>query len=333
MQALETKNSAPHIALIGGGSGSFTILQELRHFTPNISAIVNMSDDGGSTGRLRDEHGVLPPGDIRQCLVALSKSDIARDIFDVRFSEGELAGHSLGNMILAGLEMKYGDFEQAVRTASTMLDVVGEVIPVTTTKHDLLMHDGSEVIRGESEIGHRKINSTSAKVSHDPPANLNPRAKNAIQSADIVAIAPGNLYGSLLPALAVSGLSQALQESKSRKVMIANLVTKPGQTDGWHVVDYLKKIEEYVGANTVDTVLYNTEIPSKDLISKYAAEGEFPVDVSPEMFDVESAEYIGANLLASGIYMPNPADKAIKRTLIRHDAHVIGRQLMKLYYS
>lgn len=333
MSNVETKNGAPHIALIGGGSGSFTLLQDLKTFTPNISAIVNMSDDGGSTGRLKDEHGVLPPGDIRQCLVALSQSDIARDIFDIRFSEGELAGHSLGNLILAGLEMKYGNFEQAVRAASTMLDVVGEVIPVTTTNHDLLMRDGEEVIRGESEIGHRKISSSDARVSHDPPATVNPRAKEAIEKADIVAIAPGNLYGSLLPALAVNGLSSALQESKARKIMIANLVTKPGQTDGWHVVDYLNKIEEYVGQGVINTVLYNTQIPDRDLMRKYADDNEFPVDVSLERLHATTAEFIGAKLLASSVYAHNPADKAIKRTLIRHDAHAVGRQLMKIYYS
>lgn len=329
----EAKNGAPHIALIGGGSGSFTILQELKHFTSNISAIVNMSDDGGSTGRLRDEHGVLPPGDIRQCLVALSQSSEARDIFDIRFGEGNLDGHSLGNLILAGLEMRYKDFGKAVEVASTMLDVVGEVIPVTTTKHDLVMHDGQEIIRGESKIGHRKIINSDATVSHDPPARINPKAEEAILSADIVAIAPGNLYGSLLPALAVGGLARALQVSKARKIMISNLVTKPGQTDNWHVVDYLNKIEEYVGGGTIDTVLYNTEIPDEDLIRKYADDGEFPVDVCPERFDEKTLECIGINLVANSIHVLNQADKAVKRTLIRHDAHAVGRQLMRISHS
>ena len=330
IQVSSPENNAPHIALIGGGTGSFTLLQELKDFTPNISAIVNMSDDGGSTGRLRDEHGVLPPGDVRQCLVALSALSEVRDLFSYRFKEGKLGGHSVGNILLTALEIQHG-FEKAVEIASKMLNVTGEVIPVTTTKHDLVMQDGIETVRGESEIGRRRISSPEARVFLDPPAEASPKAVSAIAKADIVAIAPGNFYGSLLPTLAVDGIADALAESRSRKVMIANLVTKPGQTDGWHVVDYLRNFERYVGSGVIDTVLYNTAHPSDDLLAKYAEDGEFPVDANPSGFDGVEAELIGADLLSGEIAQQHEVD--IKRTLIRHNSRAVGRQLMKLYYS
>ena len=225
----------PNIAMIGGGTGSFTLLQELKHLTPNISALVNMSDDGGSTGRLRDELGVLPPGDVRQCLVALSDAPEVRDLFGFRFGEGagEFRGHSLGNIILAGLELQYGDFAKATKVASRILGITGQVIPVTLDNHTLAMQDGDETVEGEYVIGHRKIDARDAHVYHQPAAFMNPEAEEAMQAANLLVIAPGNLYGSLLPALAVTGMKEAFADSPAKKVMITSLVTKPGQTDGW----------------------------------------------------------------------------------------------------
>ncbi len=228
----------PHIALIGGGTGSFTLLNELKKLTPFITAIVNMSDDGGSTGLLRDELGVLPPGDVRQCLVALSDTREVRDLFNYRFDRGALANQSLGNVILSGLELKHGSFKKAVEVASSLLHITGKVAPVTLGEHTLVMKDGDEIIRGEYLIGHRPINNPGATVFLEPKAKLNPEARSAIENADLVVIAPGNLYGSLLPALAVDGMDAAFKNSLAKKVVVANLVNKPGQTDNWHVVDY-----------------------------------------------------------------------------------------------
>lgn len=320
----------PRIALIGGGTGSFTLLSELKKLTPFITAIVNMSDDGGSTGLLRDELGVLPPGDIRQCLVALSDSDEVRDLFNFRFDRGALANQSLGNVILSGLELKHGSFKKAVEVASSVLHITGKVVPVTLGEHTLVMNDGDEVIKGEHLIGHRLIKNPGATVRLDPEASLNPEAQDAIAKADLVVIAPGNLYGSLLPALAVNGMSQAFKNSKAKKVVVANLVTKPGQTDNWHVVDYVKTLENYIGKNQIDFVLYNNEVPTKELLKKYASSGEFPVDNSAVRFAEIKAKAIGAKLVADKIGAQDPNDKMIKRTLIRHDGIEVNRQLMKL---
>lgn len=324
---------APKIVVIGGGTGSFTLLQELKHATPNITALVNMSDDGGSSGILRDELGVLPPGDIRQCLVALSNAPEIRNLFNHRFGgNGPLKGHSLGNLILSGLEEQYGgDFAQAVKVGSSILNLTGRVIPITVDKHTLLMQDGDKIVRGEYHIGHRVIDSREARVWLEPPATVHPDAEEALCEADLVAIAPGNLYGSLLPTLAVSGVAEAIRESKAKLVVVSNLVTKPGQTDGWHVVDFVEVFERYLGEGTVDTVLYNDQPPDADLLQKYAAEGEFPVATDPNRFKEISAEAIGDSLLADAIFHTAASDTIISRTLIRHAADRVSRRLLELY--
>lgn len=327
---MENYIDEPNIAVIGGGTGSFTLLQELKHFTPNISAIVNMSDDGGSTGRLRDELGVLPPGDVRQCLVALSNTPEVRDLFGYRFGEGSLAGQSLGNVILSGLELQHDSFDKAIKVASSILQITGKVIPVTLDNHTLLMDDEQETIRGEYIIGHRSFAGPDPHVYLEPAATINPEASQAIYDADMLVIAPGNLYGSLLPALVVNGMSQAIQESSAKKVVISNLVTKPGQTDNWHVADYVKTFEKYIGQDEVDYVIYNSSPPDDSLLEKYAADGEFPVDIDPERFNEIKAEAIGAALLAGEITSTDKNDKAILRTLIRHDARKVSELLLGL---
>ena len=326
--------NAPEIALIGGGTGSFTLLQELKDFTPHISAIVNMSDDGGSTGVLRDEFGVLPPGDVRQCLVALSDTPEVRDLFSYRFGgDSSLAGHSLGNLILSGLEMQQGSFEKALKVASSILHVTGKVIPVTLEKHSLVLQDGDDRVEGEYRIGQQPINSPKATVSLQPPATLNPEAAEAVLGADLIVIAPGNLYGSLLPALAVNGMAEAFAQAAGKKILISNLVTKPGQTDNWHVADYVQTIERYIGQEQIQVALYNQDPPDQELLNKYAAEGEFPVATDEGGFLRTSARPLGASLVARDIARQDENDTAIRRTLIRHDAHQVGRQLMRIFYE
>jgi uncharacterized cofD-like protein len=327
------ESNAPNIAVIGGGTGSFTLLHELKGFTPNISAIVNMSDDGGSSGKLRDELGVLPPGDIRQCLVALSDLPEVRDLFSYRFDDGPFEGHSTGNIILSALELQYGNFSKALKVASSILQITGQVIPVTLENHTLVMKDGEEEVRGEYIIGHRAFQNSDAYVQLDPPSPITPEAAEAIQAADMVVVAPGNLFGSLLPALAVEGMQEVLAASPAKKIVVSNLVTKPGQTDGWHVVDYVNTLEKYMGKDVVDVVLYNNHLPSVELLDKYAAKGEFPVDIAEERFSEIRAQAIGDNLVSDTIATQQSSDKAIHRTLIRHNAHTVGRKLMSIFYA
>jgi uncharacterized cofD-like protein len=315
---------------MGGGSGSFTLLQELKHATENITAIVNMSDDGGSTGVLRDELGVLPPGDVRQCIVALSDNEEVRDLFSYRFGSGKLAGQSTGNIILSALELQHGSFEKAVKIASKLLHITGQVVPVTLGNHRLVLEDGDQRIVNERNITKHVVTSSVARVWLEPEAEINPEARQALLDASAIIIAPGNIFSSILPVLSVNGVAEALRASKAKKIAVTNLVTKPGQTGGWHVVDYVKAYERYIGEGQVDVALYNADIPTPELLEKYAAEQEYPVGTDANRFGEISAQSVGRNLVAQEMYSQDPNDTAIKRTLIRHDAKVVTSAIMGL---
>lgn len=319
--------AGPNIAVLGGGTGSFAVLSGLKEVTPNLSAIVNMSDDGGSTGLLREELGILPPGDARQCLVALSSSPELGEVFNFRFDQGSLAGHSLGNLILAGMDLKFGSFEKSIEVASRILDITGQVLPVSLDPSTLTLQDGSEVVSGESVICQAKVNNRDARVGLEPPVKINPRAEEAISAADLIVFAPGNLYGSLLPVLAVDGVAEAVRSSNAGKLMIANLVNKPRQTDGWHVMDYVDEFERYLGVGQIDTVLYNSDPPPADLIQKYATQGELPVDIDPARFTNTQVSAIGKSLLAGNVSVQDPADTLLQRTLLRHDSAALARSI------
>lgn len=322
------------IAVIGGGTGSFTLLSSLKNYTSQIAALVNMADDGGSTGALRDELGVLPPGDVRQCLVALSGSPEIRDLFNYRFDEGSLKGHAFGNLFLTALEKMTGDFVKGIETASEVLNITGTVEPITLTNVKLAMRDKSgEETHGEFEIAHRHFGDERPEFWLEPAATASPRALRAIESADMVVIAPGNLYGSLAPALIVPGVGEALQNSKALKVYVCNLVTKPGQTDGYDVCDFASEIERLAGVKFLDAVIYNTETPSDDLLKKYAKEGELSVVFDDGKLRDASYLAVGANLLSSKVWKnSNAADPiASTRTLIRHDSKAIARTIMDVH--
>lgn len=325
------------VVTIGGGTGSFTLLSALKSYVNNISAIVNMVDDGGSTGVLRDEMGVLPPGDVRQCLVALSDSPkVVRDLFNFRFGEGSFEGHSFGNLFLSALEQTTGDFAQAVETASSILSIRGRVLPVTLDNVKLVWtkKDG-ERVEGEFEVGESNLQADGDKpeLSLTPPAQLNTAAKHAITQADIVVIAPGNLYGSLAPALLVDGMGEALQKTKGLVVYVSNLVTKPGQTTGMGVVDHAREIERFIGSPVLDYVLYNNAKPSDELLKKYAQDNEFALDFDSEELTKQRFTTIGDDFVSGEIYEQNPHDTKVQRTLIRHNADLVARHLMRIYFS
>lgn len=325
----------PKIVVLGGGTGSFTLLQSLKKVTPHVTAIVNMIDDGGSTGVLRDEYGVLPPGDVRQCLVALSDEPEARGLFNYRFGAGAqteaLAGHSLGNLILAGLQLRYG-FAEAVRVASRMLQVQGVVLPVTLGDHHLVLIDGTQKVTGQSNIGNYQIQGPTPRILLEPKAKANPEAVAAIQQADLVVIAPGLFFGSILPVLAPTGIGRALQTTTAKKVMVTNLMTKPGHTDGWHVADFVRTLERHIGPGTIDCVLYNNVDPPDELIERYAAEGERPVAHDAARFAGLTVQAIGDDLVAgSVVHHQNPHDTAIRRTLIRHDSERTVQLLLRIF--
>ncbi len=318
----------PRIVVIGGGTGSFTVLSALKSHTRNITAIVNMVDDGGSTGLLRDEFGVLPPGDVRQCLVALSEStDNMRDLFNYRFDGDTFGGHSFGNLFLAVLEKTTGNFAEGVKTASRVLNIVGQVVPVTLEDCKLILTrtDGSR-IEGQYSIESTGVWNDSPSLSLEPDAKLNPEARAAILTADLIVIAPGNLYSSLIPTLLTNGLKQALTETTAPIVYISNLVTKPGQTDGFKVHDFAREIMHHAGR--LDCVIYNRRRPSNALLEKYAQDGELGVEYDPDVMAAEPYQAIGGDLVSDNIAPPDSAKTLIPRTLIRHDGEVLAQMII-----
>ncbi len=320
------------IALIGGGTGSFTLLSALKNHTNQIAALVNMADDGGSTGQLRDELGVLPPGDVRQCLVALSRTPEVRELFNYRFDEGSLKGHAFGNLFLTALEKMTGDFAQGVELASRILNIVGRVEPITLDDVHLSakLSDGTQE-HSEFKITEMDFHGERPEMWLEPNAKANPVAIAAIEQADIVIIAPGNLYGSLAPALIVDGVGEALQRSEAMKLYVANLVTKPGQTDGYTVDDFAQEVERLAGGSFLDVVLYNTEKPSDQLLERYAKAGERAVEYGSSDRD-RSYRLVGAPIVAGTIWEGQVADPiADHRTLIRHDSVAVAQLVMEIY--
>lgn len=327
---------APHFVVIGGGTGSFTLLNGLKSYASNVTALVNMADDGGSTGQLRDEFGVLPPGDVRQCLVALSDSPKVRDLFNYRFEEGALEGHAFGNLFLTALEKMTGSFAEAVELASEVLNVSGKVEPITLTDVTLCSEtEEGTIIKGQANNEAADYHSQKIKLWLEPKAELNPKALAAIQDADVIVVAPGNLYTSLAPALIVPGLGRALKESKAKKVYVSNLVTKPGQTDGYKVDTFAAEIERLAGEQFLTHVVYNTNPPSADLLDKYAKDGEFPVAVDEKELAKAHYRTRGVDLLASEVWNGGSQHDPLAhtRTYIRHDSDKIARQIMRIHFS
>jgi uncharacterized cofD-like protein len=323
------------IVVIGGGTGSFTLLSGLKHYAQDITALVNMADDGGSTGQLRDELGVLPPGDVRQCLVALSDSPKVRELFNYRFSEGSFEGHAFGNLFLTALEKMTGSFAEAVELASDVLNIHGRVEPATLTNVTLCAEgvDGKP-IKGEFTIAHQEI-AKHPKIWLEPEAAANLAATRAIMDADMVVIAPGNLYGSLAPVLVIQGIQKALQTTTAKCVFVCNLVTKPGPTDRMSVVEFASEIERLAGGEFLDYVVYNNDMPSADLMKRYAHDGEFAVAYDIDELKKQHYQYRGVPILAksswSGAQKSDPL--ASTRSLIRHDQDAVARQLMRIYFS
>ncbi|MGE5299107.1 MAG: gluconeogenesis factor YvcK family protein [Acidobacteriota bacterium] len=329
------EQSSANIVVIGGGTGSFTLLQGLKRYTHNITALVNMADDGGSTGQLRDELGVLPPGDVRQCLVALSDTPKVRDLFTYRFDEGSFKGHAFGNLFLTALEKMTGSFAEAVELASEVLNITGRVEPITLSNVQLCSEgaDGKPV-KGEYKIAHTEI-AKRPKIWLEPEADANPEAIKAILEADMVIIAPGNLYGSLAPALVIRGVQEALQATRAKCVYVANLVTKPGPTDGFSVLDFANEIERLAGAKFLDYVVFNNDTPTEELMERYAHDGEYAVSFNLDELEKQHYELRAAPILAKttweGAQVSDPL--AATRSLIRHDSDAVARQLMRIYFA
>lgn len=327
------------IVTIGGGTGSFTLLSGLKKYPVDISAIVSMADDGGSTGVLRDELGVLPPGDVRQCLVALSESsEKMRELMNYRFEGGGLKGHSFGNIFLSALEKTSGSFAKGVEEAMSLLNVRGEVIPVTDhdVKLKLSLSDGS-VLHGENEINH---DARLQSVGIDQLCFVNAgkvkaysKAIKRVERADMIVIGPGNLYCSLLPNLILPDFARAIRKSRARVVYVCNLTNKKGHTTGWTVDDYIGEIERYIGKGRIDYVIHNSRKPRAELVERYeSTEGKNalvrwrPIDSSRRSYRL-----VKADVMSGKIPVSDESDAvASMRAFIRHDSDRLAKAVMFL---
>lgn len=324
--------------VIGGGTGTFATLSALKGRVGHLSAIVNMVDDGGSTGVLRDELGVLPPGDVRQCLVALAgDTSHMRDLLNYRFEHGTFEGHPFGNLFLSVLEKTTGSFAEAVKTAGEILAIEGAVIPVTTDDVRLCrrLPDGT-VIEGERVIHDSFFGpGEDTEVYLKPEASLNAEAARAIAEADTVIFGPGNFYSSLVPILLVEGMTEALKAAPGKRAFLCNLVNKPHQTAGFKVHDYVARLEEYGVPDLFDYVLYDSNRPGEALLERYRQAGEEWVEHDPAAFAGKRYTAVGADLLSTAPPQRGPVQPgrtAVTRNLIRHDpeklATVVLRELL-----
>lgn len=317
----------PKIVVIGGGTGSFALLNGLKKYSGDVTALVSMADDGGSTGLLRDELGVLPPGDVRKALVALARTPQMRELFDYRFREGTLAGHSFGNLFLTAVEKMNDNFSRAVELAGKVLNIQGRVLPITLDKVTLVLEEANgRVTRGESPLDDPQyaFETPRPEVRLEPAARITPEAEAAIKEADLVVIAPGSLYSSLAAALVVGGVAEALAATRAKKVFVCNLVSEHGQTDGMTVCDLAAEVERFMQGAKLDFVVYNTHKPPEKLLKRYAGENRVLVTFDDKALGKQHYTAIGGNYMANG---------SSYTKFIRHDGAKTAETLLKIARS
>lgn len=311
-------NRGPKIVAIGGGTGLSMLLKGIKHITNNITAVVTVGDDGGSSGRLREDLGILPPGDIRNCIAALADDeDLITKLFQYRFKSGEgLEGHSFGNLFLTALCAITGDMVRAVKESSNVLSIRGRVLPATLDDMKLVaeMEDG-RIIHGESTIpeAHGKI-----KRLFTEPANCKalPDVIQAIRNAELIVLGPGSLYTSVIPNLLVKEIAQEIVKSKAKKIYVCNIMTQPGETDNYKVSDHLKALIQHAGSNKiVDAVLVNDYLPEK-LADKYQKSNSYPVKL-----DIAEVKKMGIRVYAQKLIEDS------KEGLVRHSSNRVARAL------
>jgi uncharacterized cofD-like protein len=310
---------------IGGGTGLSVLLRGLKAHVGTerlrqLTGVVTVTDDGGSSGRLRRELGVLPPGDIRNCIAALADDeDLLTRLFQYRFPNGGgLLGHSFGNLFLTALTGITGDFHQAILTAESLLSVRGKIFPATLTDVRLRGRGVSgRIYEGESAIGLSGEELAAVELDPATPPAFPPAAA-ALEAADLVLLGPGSLYTSILPNLLIPGIRQALVKTRARVVLLLNLMTQPGETDGMMGIDHLRALARQAGEGIIDAVLVNSTGIPPALISHYAETGSEPVDVDHAVLEAMGVEVHEADLLAAD------------GDLIRHDSEKLARAVLEL---
>jgi uncharacterized cofD-like protein len=312
--------SGPAVVAIGGGTGLSTLLRGIKHKTNRITAIVAVTDDGGSSGRLVADKKILPPGDIRNCLVALADAEKSMtDLFQHRFegASGSLSGHSTGNLLIAAMVDLTGDFDHAVQEISKVLAIRGRVIPATLDTVTLRaeMEDGS-IVCGESAIVQTKLRIRRIFLE---PEDCTPvdDAMKAISEADVIVFGPGSVYTSVIPPLLVPGIAEAISEAPATKVYVCNVMTQPGETDRFTASDHVHAIEANVGRRVFDNVLINKATPSRYLLERYAEVGQDFVVPDPDRIRALGLKPIAANLIS-------------ETDVVRHDPMRVAEAIMRL---
>ncbi len=312
----------PKIVVIGGGTGLSTMLRGLKNYTSNITAIVTVGDDGGGSGVLREDLGILPPGDIRNCILALARTEpLMEELLQYRFKDGRLKNQNFGNLFLAAMDGISDNFEDAVQKMSSVLAVKGKVLPVTL--EDMVLEaelENGNKVRGESIIGEEVIEQDSRikklKIFPEDAKALDD-AISAIEDADAIVLGPGSLYTSILPNLLVKDITRSIKKSKALKLYICNIMTQPGETQKFSVSDHIKVIFDHCGRDIIDCVIANEESIHPDLRDKYYAEGSDIVNL-----DIEELEKLGVDVVKDDL-------AETQKTYVRHNAQKLAKIIIE----
>ena len=311
----------PNVTVVGGGHGLSVLLRGIKAATSNVTAVVTVADDGGSSGRLREEFGIIPPGDLRNCLVALADTEpLMEKLFQYRFKgKSELAGHSFGNLFIAAMNEVTGDMEQALQESSKVLAVKGQVLPASKdhVRLDAIMEDGT-IVEGESQIPevHKKIHRVQLFPEHVQPVQS---ALDALKNADAIILGPGSLYTSIMPNLLVDGVAEAIRKSKAIKIYICNVMSQPGETDGYTASMHAKAIIDHGGKGIIDYMLVNDSPISPEMQEFYAGKGAYPVEVDEEAINALGVGFVKADIIN-------------EQELIRHDPDKLSKAVMNMVY-
>lgn len=308
------------VVVLGGGTGLATLLRGLKQYTSNICAVVTVTDDGGSSGRLQREMGVLPPGDIRNCLVALADAEpMMTELFQYRFSESHngLEGHSFGNLLIAAMTQITGDFERAVKETSNILAIRGRVLP--STIEQVRLH--AELEDGTLAEGETQIVRSPCAIKHIMlhPSTVKPldETLRAIELADCIVMGPGSVYTSIIPNILVRGMAEAIHASDAVKIYVCNVMTQPGETDGYTASDHVRAVANHADRRVFHQVLVNQERPSKELLDKYAAQKQFFVE--PDIAEIREMGY-----------RPIVGDYINQTDVVRHDPNKLAEAILRL---
>lgn len=326
--------SNPSIVCIGGGTGTFVVLKGLKQLPVNLTAIVSMADSGGSNRRIRDEFGLLPTSDIRQCFVALSDENggagLLRKLFMYRFEKGEgISGMTFANLYMAALADILGSQAEAIKQTGKVLRIHGRVVPVSYDTMNLLATYENGHIASEEHLIDEPEHDGALRITDivlKPKANANPAALESIKNADLIVLGPGDLYTSVIPNLLVTGIAHAIQNTKAKKVYIVNLMTKWGQTYNFTAMDHITILNEYLNNSLSAVLINNAKIPQSAL-TIYAKQHEYPV--KDDLQNIRNFEVIRGDFVSSKLVGKSDSDQLV-RSLIRHDSEKLAQTLVQL---